>query len=244
MSTQKNAPRLLGAAFLVVVLTSLSGGVLLSSSVGSGGISDVLVNIANRGTLMRTSILADLLTSLGVIVLAVLLYIVLNNQNRIVALVGFGCWLAEAMALAFSKIGALALIPLSAEFVRAGAPANSYYQTLGEFLYNGVVQQLGSTTHMFFYCSGGILWYYLLYKSNYVPRAISLFGLAAVVIALGGIVLEFLGYSVSIFVFLPLLPFELAIGFWLLVKGINAGAEPDAVFPGTSTAMPVKPTVA
>ncbi len=109
---------------------------------------------------MRINVMGDLVTSLGVIVLAILIYIVLNEQNRIIALVALGWWLVEAIALAISKIGALALIPMSQEFVKAGAPENSYYQTLGEFLYYGVDRQLGSMTHMLFYCLGGILWYY------------------------------------------------------------------------------------
>jgi len=217
------APRLLGAAFLAVVLTSLSSGLIVTAVVGSGGTSEMLVGIANQPTLMRLSILGDLVTSVGVVVLAALLYLVLRDQGRIIALIAFGCWLAEAIALAVSKIGSAALIPLSQEFVRAGAPPNSYYQTLGDFLYHGVAVQLGQTTHMFFYCVGGILWYYLLYRSRFVPRVISIYGLAAVTSGLVGIVLEFLGQTVPIFVYLPILPFELAIGGWLLVRGITTG---------------------
>ena len=219
--TTNNTLRLLGAAFLIVVFTSLGSGVLLMSVVGSGGISDNLGDISNRPTLMRFFILDDLVTSLGIIVLAVLLYLVLKKQNEIMALVALGCWLTEAMSLAISKIGASALIPLSLEFVKAGAPEHSYYQTLGEFLYNGVVIQLGQTTELLFYCFGGILWYYLFYKSRYIPRAISLFGLIAVSVGLIGLVIEFLGHDVSIVVFLPILPFELTIGTWLLLRGIT-----------------------
>jgi hypothetical protein len=225
INPNRNAPRLLGAAFLTVVLTSLVSGLLLTSVVGSGGISDIMVNVSNRLTLMRISILGDLATSLGVIVLAALLYVVLNKQNRILSLVALGCWLTEAIALAIAKIGGSALIPLSQEFVKAGAPEHSYYQTLGEFLYNGIVIQLGQTTHLLFYCLGGLLWYYLFFKSRYVPRAISLFGLVAVSVGLVGIVLEFLGQTVSIFVFLPILPFELTIGAWLAFKGISDGSD-------------------
>ena len=39
--------------------------------------------------------------------------------------------------------------------------------------------------------------------------------------ALVGIVFELLGYDVSIFVYLPILPFELTIGVWLMLKGIQ-----------------------
>jgi hypothetical protein len=225
MSSDRSAPRLLGAAFLVVVLTSLSSGLLRASVVGSGGISDVLLQISRTVPLLRLTILDDLLTSLGVVVLAVLLYIVLNNQSRIIALVALGWWLAEAMALAISKAGTLALIPLSLEFVKAGAPDHSYYQALGEFLYDGVDRQLGVTMHMFFYCVGGILWYSLFFKSRYIPRVISFFGLVAVSVALVGIVVELLGHDVSILAFLPILPFELTIGAWLLIKGMREGSE-------------------
>ncbi len=172
---------------------------------------------------MRISILADLVTSLGVVVLAALLYIVLNKQNKIIALVALGLWLAEALSLALSKTGAFALIPLSLDFVKAGAPEHSYHQTLGEFLYYGVVGMQGQTMHMFFYCLGGLLWYYLFYKSKYIPRVISLFGLIAVAVASVGIVFQFFGYDVPIFVSLPILPFELTIGTWLMLRGIKDG---------------------
>jgi hypothetical protein len=220
MKSKKHAPRLLGAAFLIVVFTSLTSGLLLGSVVGSGSISDILVNISDNLTLMRISNLIDLVTSLGIVVLAVLLYIVLNTQNKIIALVALGWWLAEALFLAISKMGAFALIPLSLEFVKAGAPEHSIYQTLGEFLYHGVYGQ-GYTIHMWFYCIGGILWYYLFYKSKYIPRVISLWGLIAVAVASVGIVFQFLGYDVPIFVSLPILPFELTIGIWLMLKGIK-----------------------
>ena len=221
MTTKKYVPRLLGAAFLIVALISLASGLLLTSVVGSGGISDILVGISNRLSLMRIFILGDLVTSLGIIVLAVLLYTVLNKQNKIIALVALGCWVTEAIALAISKIGASALIPVSLEFVKAGAPQHSYYQTLAGFLYNGIVVQLGQTIELLFYCFGAMLWYSLFYRSRYIPRLISLFGLIAVSVALVGLAIEFLGHDVSIFVFLPILPFELTIGTWLLLRGIK-----------------------
>jgi len=183
--------------------------------------SDILVDISNRLTLMRIFILGDLVTSLGIIVLAALLYAVLNKQNKVIALVALGCWLTEAIALAISKIGASALIPLSLEFVKAGAPQHSDYQTLAGFLYNGIVIQLGQTIELLFYCFGAMLWYSLFYRSRYIPRVISLFGLIAVSVALAGLVVEFLGHDVSILVFLPILPFELTIGTWLLLRGIE-----------------------
>jgi hypothetical protein len=46
---------------------------------------------------------------------------------------------------------------------------------------------------MFFYCIGGLVWYSLFYRSRYIPRAISAFGVAAVAVGLMGILFEFSG---------------------------------------------------
>ena len=135
MDLGERAPRFLGAAFLAVVVTSLAGGLLFESVVGSGDMSDILVNISANAGLMRLSILVDLMTSLGVILLASLLYVVLREESRILALVALGWWLGEALSLAFSKTAAAALIPLSRYFVQAGAPDASFHQALGTFLH-------------------------------------------------------------------------------------------------------------
>jgi hypothetical protein len=68
---------------------------------------------------------------------------------------------------------------------------------------------------------GATLFYYLFFKSGYIPRVLSLWGLIAASLALIGTPFVLLGYDVPMIVFLPNLPFELTIGVWLLVKGIS-----------------------
>ena len=220
----KYTPRLLGAAFLIVIATSLISGLPLAAAIGSGNISDMLVSISNNLTLMHISILGGLLNSVGIVFLAGFLYIVLNKQNRTFALIALGLWLGEAIFYAIMQIGALGLIPLSLNFVKAGTPVDSFYQTLGNFLYNCVYNQ-GLMIHMWFYCLGGLLWYYLFFRSKYIPRVIPLFGLLAVCLALVGLVLQIFGYNVPIYFSIPLLPFELIIGAWLMLKGIKNSSE-------------------
>jgi hypothetical protein len=122
------------------------------------------------------------------------------------------------------QMGPLALIPLSLDFVQAGAPAHSFHQTMGDFLYNGIYGH-GLMIHMWFYCAGGLLWYSLFYRSRYIPRVISLLGVIAVTLGFVGILFEMFGTIVPIFVFLPIGLFELIIGFWLLLKGIKNDSE-------------------
>src|SRR5215470_18203303 len=78
MNAEKMAPRLLGAAFLFVAVASLISGLLLMQAIGSGSISASLVHASQQLTLMRLSILGELVTSSGIVVLAALLYTVLH----------------------------------------------------------------------------------------------------------------------------------------------------------------------
>ena len=220
MILERNAPRLLGAAFLFVFFTSLISGVLLKNVIGSGDMSRDLLSVTGDAGLVRASALGQLLTSSGIVVLAVLLFIVLKPISRILALVALGWWLAEAIVLALIQLGVLTLIPLSQDFVGVGAPAASIHQALGAFVYTAFVKH-GMSLHMWFYCCGGLIWYTLLFRSRYMPQVIPAWGLVAVVMALAAAMLELCGYAVPLWVSIPLAPFELAIGFWLVVKGIG-----------------------
>ena len=223
MHSDKITSRLLGAAFLIVLVTSLTYGALSDLTLLSGGISESFVNISNNLTRMRISILFELLSCFGIVVLAVLLFVVLNKQNRIIALVALGWWLAEAITLAVSIIGSFALIPLSLEYVKAGAPDASYLLTLGT-LFHGVYTW-AYDIHMWFYSLGGILWFSLFYKSKYIPRVFAVWGIGAVSLGLIGMVLVLFDVRVNLLFFLQIAVFELTIGLWLVVKGIRDGSE-------------------
>jgi hypothetical protein len=72
---------------------------------------------------------------------------------------------------------------------------------------------------------GGILFYYLFLRSKYVPTVLPLWGIIAASLGSIGTLLGFFDYYVPLYVFLPILPFELSIGVWLMVKGIRDGSE-------------------
>ena len=223
MNIDADTVRLLGAAQLTIFVAALLSDRLLASVVGSGSTSDILVRISRNVTRVRISNLFALVDSIGIIVLGVLFYVVFSEQYKIIALVALGFFLAEAITLAVSTIGAFALIPLSRAFVEAGAPEPSYLQTLGDFLYYGVDRQ-AYHIHNLFFCLGGILWYYLFLRSGFIPQALSIWGLAAVALLLVPVLLQLFNRDFShpvMAVGLAYLPFELVLGVWLIVKGFK-----------------------
>ena len=222
MNIEASTIRLLGAAQLTVFVASMVSERLLASVVGSDNTSAKLVNISKNLTLIRISNLVALVNSLAIVVLAVLFYTVFSEQYPIIALVALGCFLAEAITLAVSKIGVYGLIPLSQEYVEAGTPESSYFQTLGDFLYHSV-DRTGYDIHMLFFCLGGILWYYSLYASRSIPPALSLWGLAAICLLTVPVLLGLYDRDFTRLDVVGILyaPYELVLGIWLIVKGFN-----------------------
>ena len=221
MSSEKKIPRLLGAAFLWVLVGSLAASVLGGElTLLSGSTSEIFVNVSNNLSQMRAGILVNLLECIGIVVLGSLLYTVLHKQNKTVSLIALGLYLGEAAILAFSKVGALALIPLSLEYVAAGAPASSYYQTLG-VLFHGI-NTWGFDIMFLFFGTGALLWYYLFYSSRLIPRAVAVWGMIAAPVATLAVLLGTFGViKVNPLFILQNAIFELAIGLWIVIKGLN-----------------------
>jgi hypothetical protein len=138
------------------------------------------------------------------------------------ALVGLGFYILEAALLAASRSEAFSLLRISQEYVTAGRPA--YLQTMANLALESM-DFVGLTLHMLAFCLGAILFYYLLYKSGVVPRALSLWGLITVLPLLIATLLAIFDYQVPEFVVLPYIPFEFVIGVWIMAKGIRDSSE-------------------
>jgi Domain of unknown function (DUF4386) len=114
MNTVNKTSRVLGVAFLLQFVTSFSSGVFLKQALFvPGNINESMLKIANNPWLMRTYILLDMLTALGVIFLGVVLFDTLRKQDEKLALVGLGFYILEAAMHAVSKMEAFSLLRIS-----------------------------------------------------------------------------------------------------------------------------------
>lgn len=229
MHTNNQTTRILGAAFLLQFITSVSSGIFLQSAwLVPGDIRETMLSIANNPSLMKANILVDMLTAMGIIFLGAILFLTLRKQNEKIALVGLGFYILEGALLAASRSEAYSLLRISQEYVTAGQP--EFLQSLANLALESM-DFVGFTLHMLVFCIGGILFYYLLDKSGVVPRALSLWGLITIfpllILTVLAILFDYQGPEILA---LPYFPFEFVIGVWILVKGIPETREQLATF--------------
>jgi len=185
--------------------------------------SETMIRVSDSPITMQLSIVGYLIEATAIVLLAVLLYGTLKRQSKTMARWASGLWIIQAAVLAVREISLFSLLHVSQELAAAGAPDSSNLQALGSLFYETF--RFGYSVQMVFYCMGGILFYYLFLKSKYIPRVLALWGLAAASVGYIGTLFELFGYDVPLYVFLPILPFELAIGIWLIVKGFDSSAS-------------------
>jgi hypothetical protein len=158
--------------------------------------------------------------------IAISLYPVLRQHNPSLA---FGFAGFRVVAGVFTIIGAVLLIlilTLSHDFVRAGAPASSYFQTLG-----GLLQTARDLVNHFAFVLavslGGLLFYSMLYQTKLVPRWLAGWGLVGTTLTIAAALLvmfRFIGIiTTGYFILnLPMALQEMVFAVWLIFKGLNA----------------------
>jgi Domain of unknown function (DUF4386) len=125
-------------------------------------------------------------------------------------------------------VGWLALIALGLEYVKAGAPAESYFQTLGTLVLAG--NEAMSTVLIIVFSLNALMLYTIFYQSKLIPRWISLWGFIAILLHLTTAFLLLFGLvessdmsTLMAFNFLILVQ-EMVMAVWLIVKGFNPAA--------------------
>ena len=125
-------------------------------------------------------------------------------------------------------VGWLVLIVLGLEYVKAGAPAESYFQTLGTLVLAG--NEALSTILIIVFSLNALMLYTVFYQSKLIPRWISIWGFIAILLHLTTAFLLMFNVVESttspvLMVFnLLILVQEMVMAGWLIVKGFNPAA--------------------
>jgi hypothetical protein len=222
MNTNRKTAIIVGVLFLTATVTGILGESLTGSTVNA---PDYLISVYPNRTQVVIGVLISFILGLAVVGIAVLLFPILKKHNEPLALGYVSIRTAEFAILLVWSISPLLLVTLSQEYIKAGDPDASNFQTLG-----AVLIALRYWAWRLVYILNGVLTLmlaYLLYQSKLVPRSISVLGLIGGAVLLLGTSLAMFGLidvdqGAGMLVVLPGGLFELILPIWLIVKGFNS----------------------
>lgn len=212
---------ILGIFFFFQAATSLiSGAFLFNPLKDDSDITITMTNVANNSTIVHAAILIDIFTAIGIIVLAVCLYQLLKRTDKLLASIALGLYIFEATLLVVSKYVVFLFLGLSTLYLETPtvelANFGSIILDLNGYIYSSHIIPFGIAAIMF---------YYLLFKSDTVPKWLSLWGVITVPFVLIGVVLMMYGVPVPFALLVPYVPFEFVAGIFILVKGLKVSTD-------------------
>jgi hypothetical protein len=224
MNSHRNYAISAGILFIIADVV----GFLSLPFMGPVNATDYLVSVSTNANQVTTAALLLFIGGAAAIGIGISLYPVLKKYNEGLALGAVGFRIAEGMLDFVAVIGLLVLITLSQQFVNAGAPASSYFQTLGA-LVDGGYHWTSNIVKLMAFSIGAMLYYIIFYRTKLVPRWLSGWGIVAAIFTMVSALLTMYGLiapfsTAQVILNLPILPQELVLAVWLIIKGFNPSA--------------------
>ena len=184
---------------------------------------DYLVSVAGNEFQVMMAALLMLIDVVAVVGIATTMYPVLKKYSEALGLGYVAARIAEGVFHALHVVFLLLLLTLSQEFVRAGAPDASYFQTGGALLRAASDWVFSLGLGLPFALSALIL-NYVLCRSKLVPRWLSGWGLVGAALVLASFLLGFFGIDLPETLDFIIALQEMVFAVWLIVKGFNPSA--------------------
>ena len=221
---QRSYARLAGILFLGEILIAFVGGSILSRVAGNGTFPEIAARIAASERLYRVGLGAVLIATLSSTLLALALYVTLRPVNRPLAQLAMIFTLNDSF---------LALIVRMCGFVRVHLyVSQKAVGPIAAETFVNLMRSIGSATENLggiCFGIGSALFFYLFFKSRYIPRLISTLGICASVIWTG------LYFANLIFpeehalfqyvCFPPMALADIATGLYLTIFAVRAGGS-------------------
>jgi hypothetical protein len=232
MNSSNKTARIVGVLYIIGTIAGMLSLILTGPILGD---PDYLAKVSANEIQIIAGALFVLIMGFALAMVPVMMFPILKKYNEALALgyVVFRGALETVMYIVLA-ISWLFLIPVSQEYVKAGTPDVSYFQTLGTVILEG--HDLIGPVQSIVFCLGALIFYYLLYQTKLIPRWLSGWGLIAIIpyLTAGLLVLFGLFGSLStseIVLVFPLALQEMVMAVWLIVKGFN----PSAIAYGSAT---------
>lgn len=190
--------------------------------------SDYLIKVSENESRIIISALLLFVAEVACAGIAVSMYPTLRRYKEGLAL-GSVCFrMIEAVFGIFCVICIISLLPLSREFMKAGAPDSSHFQTIGAIIMNlrGWVQDVPM---LLSWCIRALMYYYIFFRTKLIPRWLTIWGVISVTLCIVSSLLVMFR-AIDSFGFIqvamntPIGLQEMVLAVWLIVKGFDREA--------------------
>lgn len=224
MNTNRTNAAVVGVLFIIGTVS----GLLMFPFIAILSTPDHLTTIATNESQMIIATLLKFIMGVACAGIGLALYPILKKYNEGLAIGAAGFRIIEGVVDVVGALGYVALLALSQEFVKAGAPASSYFQT-ADVLINVGKDWLTNVAMLLTWCIGALMYYSVFYQFRLVPRWITVWGLVGITLT---IIYSFLLMfhliptfgTIQAILTLPILVQEMVLAVWLIAKGVNSSA--------------------
>ena len=224
--------RIAGFLFLWLIVTGLAGALTISHIEGSGTFAETARRVAASERLYRVALSSELVETLSALLLAFALYVTLEPANPFLAR------LAMYWRIGESFIGGVGMV---FGFIRLhvymSAPSMSGVGSDPGQALVGLTHSAGVATYniaAICFGVGSAIFFWLFFKSRYVPRVLSVLGLVSSVIVpvicFGALIFPEHASTLR-YGWAPMALAEVATGIWLMAFSVKAprASEPTAI---------------
>jgi hypothetical protein len=231
--SQRKAARVAGFSFLLAmaIVFVANYGISFRLIVPNNAV-DTARNIMAHETLFRLNIACNLIYLVTVLVLLAALYVILKPVNRNLALVAALCRLVLAVMWGITALNTLGALRLLGDAAYLPVFKADQLQTLARLhlVSSFDAYYVGLPFWGLASAICGNLWF----KSRYIPRVLAAYGVISsvwcVFCAFTFIAIPHFDATIGLSWFdVPMVIFEMALGLWLLIKGLKPSGvvEPD-----------------
>lgn len=223
-SPKNGIVRAAGLLYLLIIVIGVLKSVFIDARlIDLKDINLTVNNIKANDFLFRFGIFSELVLYVLVILLSVLLYLILKNVNKNLALTAMVFRAGEGLLGAAFVITGFIVIDLLSNQSNPASADNAQINYLIAALLSARAN--GLYIILVLIGIGGTLFLYLFYRSSYIPGTLSVWGmftyLSMLILSLVRILYSGLPDMIEMVVYGLGTLFELTFGFWLLIKGIS-----------------------
>ena len=240
MDTTRRTSITTGSLFLIATIAELAAAALVPALTGS----DDMTGLAGRPGRLAAAALLYLLAAGTSVGIAIAVYPLLKRVDAALAIGSVAFRTIEAVFYTVAVVSLLSVLTLSQQLETTPPDGRAPTRVSADLLLS--VHDHAKLAGGLAFTVGALMYYSVFYRARLVPRWLSAWGIAAVLLMITARLLALFtnspvtGYTLLI---LPIAVQEMVLAVWLLAIGFRPPHNPSAAWADPSTLVPRSPNV-